>query len=391
MISFASRLLAWTLATTIVLSFHHCSFIQACRNGTEPQIISDTKDIVSGTKHIGRIRYHYVDDECVGDVMENTAKPCSDMLLMGVGAAMSVDNYDTIARTIVSKTGSSLIVIIADSNPGNIVKFSASKYASLANFVHMQHHGLIPGCKSNKTANLLIGGHSASGQAALEAAQKGLYDFVPSGFVGLDPYDTSKIDANLLQFPTLDWGFEHTTCHVQVDKAAKGAYKLSSAEIGRVLYSIDNKHTGDDKDDMTHCIFTDDGCKVGGFDVCPTTGNYEWVYESVAESIQLFVDALGSNFTKEMFELPSTVSGQVSLFVNNDDVDRRGKTDGDNFPGHGKRGSFDVSTNTQLILALMIVIAAAMVTVSRHQEWLQQWGLIDTPNYGDIFQPLLLR
>eukprot|EP00533_Pseudo-nitzschia_delicatissima_P006843 CAMPEP_0116092348 /NCGR_PEP_ID=MMETSP0327-20121206/7998_1 /TAXON_ID=44447 /ORGANISM="Pseudo-nitzschia delicatissima, Strain B596" /LENGTH=391 /DNA_ID=CAMNT_0003583775 /DNA_START=150 /DNA_END=1325 /DNA_ORIENTATION=+ len=387
-ISFASRLLARTLAMAIVLSFHHCSFIQACRNGSEPEIISDTKDLVSGTKHIGRIRYHYV-DECVG---ENTAKPCSDILLMGVGAAMSVENYDIIARTIVSKAGSSLIVVIADSNPGNIVKFSPTKYASLANFVDMQHRELIPVC-GNETANLLIGGHSASGQAALDAAQKGLYDFVPSGFVGLDPYDTSKIDANLLQLPTLDWGFAHTTCHVQIDKAAKGAYKLSSAEIGRVLYSIDNKHKGDDKDDddMTHCVFTDNGCRVGGFDVCPTIGSHEWVYESVAESIQLFVNALGSNFTKEMFGLPSTRSGQVSLFVNNDDVDRRGKTDGDNFPGHSKHGSFAVSTNTQLTLALMIVIAAAMVTVSRHQEWLQQWGLMDTPNYGDIFQPLLLR
>jgi len=369
---------------TILLSFYHDSLIGACKtNVTEARIVSETKDVISGTKRIGRIRYHYFDQECVDDTSDSLAntslESCSDILLLGVGAAMPVENYDNIATQIVTKTGSSsLIVVIADSNPGNIVKFSSTKFADLSNHIH-QHSGLIPVCNKTdenekRTVNFLIGGHSASGQAALEAAQQGLFDFCPTGFVGLDPYDTSTIHSTLDFFPTLNWGFTHTTCLVQVDKAAKGAYEVSSPDIGRVLYSIDNNNNNNNG--MTHCVFTDHGCKVAGFDVCSSHGNHEWVYESVAESINLFVNATkNSLFDKDTFEVPSTRSGKVSLFVNHDKVDR-------NMNIHASLNSvYDIdkdlsgSTQARLILVLMIMAIIALVWFLQHQ-WLQRYNFI---------------
>ena len=152
------------------------------------------------------------------------------------------------------------------------------------------------------------------------ASQKGLYDFIPSGFVGLDPYDISNdtIDYGFpLQFPTFDWGFAYITCFVQVKKAARGAYELSSLERGRVLYLINKNQYHD----MIHCIFTDDGC--GRF-VCPTKEQYDWVYESVAKSLHSFMNALktvdGTPFQKKEFKLPSTLSGDIFLYANDDNV-----------------------------------------------------------------------
>ncbi len=375
--SFSWRLLRLIVAVmTMLLSFCHDLLIGACKtNSNKVRIVSETKDLISGTKRIGRIRYHYFDEECADDTRDSLAntKPeaCSDILLMGVGAAMSVDNYDNVAKHIVIKSGSSsLVLVISDSNPGNIVKLSSTKFADLSNYIHL-NQDLIPICNKTKDKeeknkpNFLIGGHSASGQAALESAQQNLLNFAPAGFVGLDPYDTSTIHS-ILDFPTLNWGFSHTTCLVQVEKAAKGAYKISSPDIGRVLYSIDNHKNG-----MAHCVFTDHGCKVAGFDVCPTDGNHEWVYEGVAESINLFVNATKeSHFSKETFQLPSTRSGQVSLYTNDDEVDGNWNRKADINYGYNESKNLRESTHARLVLAWMILVIMALVRFLR-RPWLQ--------------------
>lgn len=284
------------------------------------QIVSETKDLVSGNKRLGHIRVHYF-NETVDTSDSTSSRPCSDILMIGAGAAMRVENYDNLATSIVSKAGSSsLVVVISDANPGGIVKLDSDKYAALANGIRGQlSSGIIPVCTNAKDPNFLIGGHSASGQAALGASQKGLFDFHPDGFVGLDPFEISTRTMNFgspLPFPTMSWGFEKTTCGVQLKKAARGAYKLSSPDAGRVLYLIDNE-----ENDMTHCVFTDTGC----FFICSTTEKFDWVYESVAESIHSFVNAIRSEgipFTRESFALPSTASGNVNLYVNSDVVNK---------------------------------------------------------------------
>jgi hypothetical protein len=395
LVAIISKLAASVVGMALFLSFHHRLSVGAVGSkNTISNIVSGTKDVMDGTKHIGRIRYHYFNedfvdiDDHVGNhdrsgIPENaTSKQCSDILVIGVGTAMSVEGYDKVAERIVAISGSSsLVVVISDSNPDHIVKLPSSKYASLLNAIRDQlNSGLVPICAREQVhnhkqyvrstlssleigptqeqqqqqqqprVNFLIGGHSASGQAALEAAQKGLYDFVPDGFVGLDPYDISEKTMNFsspLQFPTINWGFTHTTCFVKVQKAAQGAYRLSSSESGRVLYLIDNEHNG-----MTHCVFTDHGCGVGAFDVCPTNENFEWVHESVGESIHKFVTALrteGRQFTKDIFELPSTLSGRVSLFVNDDEFESITDCDGDSgsesFVG-SENTSIDDATDT---------------------------------------------
>lgn len=333
-----SKLFAAVMAMTIFLSFKQCQVL-----GT--QVFSDTKDVMIDTKRIGRIRYHYFNDS--SDSYVNTASgPCSAILMIGVGTAMSVEAYDNLAKNIVTKSGtSSLVVVISDPNPGmNPIEFNSAKYAKLSNGIREQlNSSIIPVCTGQQQDDLrfLIGGHSASGQAVLGAVQKGLFDFVPDGFIGLDPFaiDERTMDfSSPLQLPTLSWGFNHTTCAVQVEEAARGAYKLSSPNVGRVLYLIDNEDNG-----MTHCVFTDNGCTA----ICPTDAKFDWVYESVAESINFFVNVLqtdGASISEETFELPSTVSGHVSLFVNSDAVNVEGLSDVDD--GGGSK-SISSSIDTQ--------------------------------------------
>lgn len=306
-----SRLIATVVAIAILLSIKSDGALAS-------QIVSETKDVMGENKHIGRIRFHHFAEGV--DIRDSpSSQSCSDVLMIGIGTAMNVENYDNLATSIVTKSGSSsLVVIISDANPGSIIKLESEKYAALANGLRSQlNQGLIPVCNNQKDPRFLIGGHSASGQASLGAVQNGLLKFVPDGFVGLDPFKISTKTMNFdspLPFPTMTWGFEKTTCGVQLQKAARGAYKLSSPDAGRVLYLIDNKDNR-----MTHCVFTDSGC----FFVCSPNEKFDWVYESVAESIHSFVNAIstdGSPFSRESFAMPSTASGHVHLYLNNDVV-----------------------------------------------------------------------
>jgi hypothetical protein len=239
---------------------------------------------------------------------------------------MSVGDYDKLAVHVASTL--SIVVVISNHNVNGIVMTSSSKYAELVNQLHLQLDQLIPPCSYHKNFTVtneekgkkfIIGGHSASGQAAFEAVQKRLFHFDPVAFFGLDPYQISgeTIDEDTpLELPALYWGLTETTCFVDVKKAALGAYKLTAVEAGgRVLYAIRNS-----QNQMKHCVFTDRGCGVGVFVVCSTKKNiYDWIYESVAMSVQLFVEALlgTRDWSMEHFELPVTKSGQVLLHLNN--------------------------------------------------------------------------
>jgi hypothetical protein len=273
-------------------------------------VIATKKDVIeSNGDRVGQIKYHY----------ENTAqlRHCSFALVVGVGTSMGVDDYDNIARLITE--GTSIVVITVNHEVGDIIKTSALKYARLVNELWHQLEDLIPVCDSS-TARIILGGHSASGQAALEAIQKGLFEFHPAAFVGFDPYriTATTMENKLLpaSLPTLYWGFSDTTCFVQVNQAALGAYRLSSSHGGRVLYTIDNRNNR-----ITHCVFTDKGCGMRVFTVCGTNKGFDWVYDSVAESIHRFVDALDArkDFSRDLFELPDAV-GTIRVYVNDDDV-----------------------------------------------------------------------
>lgn len=313
---------------------------------------------------IGKIRYYYNRPNTEG------SPACTDIVVLGVGTAMSVDDYAALSQQMV-ETAPGMVVIVSDANPGRIVKTSAAKYVRLFETIRHRVGDWIPSCREKEEdtthpptehhhRKFYSGGHSASGQAALVAAQHTMYSstaLTPDGFVGLDPYDisTKTMLANVpIPMPTLAWGFSTTTCLVGVNKAAKGAYDYSSVSVGRVLYQVDN--TNDDSgavvvdhgstDTLEHCVFTDDGCGVGGITVCPTERNHtnrHVLFEAIATSIRIFVTVLreqqqdppqqfGSNstaspFSHQQFDPPVKIytganpeQNRLFLYVANDNA-----------------------------------------------------------------------
>ena len=227
---------------------------------------------------------------------------------------MSVRDYDKLSKKIV--LGKPIVVVICDHNPGNFKKTSIAKYGSLANAIKDRMQDLIPSCKGT---GIVIGGHSASGEASLAAWQNGLiHDLNPLGYIGLDPYEIGEntIDeGNTLTLPAIFWGFTKTTCLVAKEKAAEAGYAITSSNA-RVLYTVHNENGCK----ITHCVFTDHGCGVKPF-TCSTQDDFDWIYEYVASSIHLFLDAIahGNTFTREYFELDGTPV-DLSLRVNTDEV-----------------------------------------------------------------------
>jgi hypothetical protein len=275
-------------------------------------VISMTKRVKdSKNKDLGVIRYHHDPSQY--------ESACSTILILGVGTAMSVSEYDKLSKQVAS--GTSIVVVISDHNEHDIRKTSPEKYARLANAINTQLKTLVPICSETAT-QIMIGGHSSSGEASMKAIQHDLLDFHPHGFVGLDPFEISEktFGANdfILNIPAINWGFTKSTCLVTREKAAEGAYNLTSKEA-RVLYAITNDG-GDCK--ITHCVFSDHGCGVTPF-VCSTSEEYEWVFRYVAASIHLFVDAVSEQipFTNHYFKLQS--DHEVAHYVNDDEVKLR--------------------------------------------------------------------
>eukprot|EP00980_Cylindrotheca_fusiformis_P010699 scaffold2400_cov187-Cylindrotheca_fusiformis.AAC.4 len=275
----------------------------------DPVISKTTRVHDSEGKELGIIRYHY----------DSSPKKsaCSTILILGVGTSMSVSDYDKLSWQVAMDT--SIFIVFADHNEHEIIKTSPERFAHLANAISDQIALIAPFC-SNEGANIMIGGHSASGEASMKALQNGLYDFRPHGFVGLDPFEVSTktfgTNENIIGIPSINWGFTKTTCLVTREKAAAGAYQRT-LKAARVLYAIENKHNGCK---ITHCVFSDHGCGVSPFS-CSTHEEYEWVFGYVANSIHLFVDAVREDlpFSKQYFQLET--EHEVIYYVNNDEIE----------------------------------------------------------------------
>ena len=291
---------------------------------TSPLIASKTVPIYQTTNNttlvdnvlLGVIRYHY----------DETMSSCHNLLLLGVGTFMSVTDYDKISKKIASKNA--IVVIVADHNVNRIIKTSPQKYALLNNEVMHQLSQLLPSICGNVSSNdtnvrLLFGGHSASGQAAIQAWQQGLLNTGRRSvaFLGLDPYEISNatIDQRVgLVIPSLTWGFTKTTCLVNTEKAAMAAFEMTKSL--RVLYAIDNV----DKlcATMTHCAFTNQGC---GLFVCSTNAKFEWIHDAVAESIGIFLEGIRGAFPFDHshFEPAKSLPCNVQVYVNKGNSSRK--------------------------------------------------------------------
>lgn len=244
---------------------------------------------------------------------------CETVLLIGVGTAMGVEDYDNLATAI--STGQPITTVISDHNPRFFVKLSERKFEKYYNAMVPSLQSIIPACKDVKYPKILVGAHSASGQASIKALPK--LKPQPDGYIGLDPFKINekrmKIDPSI---PTLDWGFSKTTCQVKVEQAAKPAYEISSPKH-RVFYRVDNPKVGGffGRPAIAHCVFTDKGCAV----VCGLRSGGTWVISAVADSIHKFVAIVkgGGSIVKSAFELDAVKEGKVELFVNGDDPDAK--------------------------------------------------------------------
>jgi len=249
----------------------------------------------------GRYRFFY------DDAVEASA--CDNIVFIGVGTAMSVSDYDKIASEIAKSSGA--LTVIIDHSTRFPVKTSGKKYAKLLNRLMKEIDTRISICTAGASRKIIIGGHSASGQAAVDSFPA--LDFTPDGFIGLDPFRrggftgglfSKKVDINI---PSFEWGFTETTCFVNVDQAAKSAYEASD-ETHRILYRVSNT-----KKDITHCIFTDNGCPA-----CPANESGEWVRKSVGETISVFIKAVSSSyFTKSKFAISEPL---VELYANDENA-----------------------------------------------------------------------
>lgn len=136
---------------------------------------------------------------------EENIEACEAIVILGVGTSMSISNYNVLASNIVEDRP--YIVVIADHNSGFMMKLFALTFRKFFNSFMEHVDERIPMCLG-KEPLILIGGHSASGQAVINALPE--LHRKPDGFIGLDPYKVT-MDMSLSNhgsfIPTLIWGF----------------------------------------------------------------------------------------------------------------------------------------------------------------------------------------
>jgi hypothetical protein len=246
-------------------------------------------------KKNGEYKYFY--DSSVPNV-------CETVYILAVGTAMTVNDYNELGSGI--SKGNRIVALVSDSTPGNPIKLESGPWIRYYNTIVTQIQDIIPACVNTLDPIIIFGGHSCSVQGIVNALPKLVPQ--PNGLIFLSPFlitNTMKINPSI---PTLNWGFEKTTCLVFVNYAAKAAYGISSPDH-RVLYRIDN-----DDNTIAHCIFTDNGCTF----VCPKRKEGEWVIPAVSKSIQIFADDIvdGGKLTKTQYELDVVKDGKALLYVN---------------------------------------------------------------------------
>ena len=338
--------LPWTavIITMTIIPFSLLLWASWWWHGSVAKVVSVTGQIAQ----VGQFRYHYEDtnnnnnnndtdnndDNNNNDNNDNDSgrqyhhHSCQSLLLVGVGTAMTVTAYDHLAATVVTHD-TNMVVVLLDANPGHVVKTNELQFATLANALVSQRSHWIPVCASTTTFSsssptyIIVGGHSASGQAALQAFHQKLFHFTVSGLVGLDPYRVTS--TNAIPIPSIHFGFSSTTCGVSIDAAAQEGYLVSDPDH-RVLFRINNTHgsfgsnnndNNNDKKLATHCSFTDAGC----FGIVCPAHDASTVWHIVATGMHDFVTALATNqiFTHASFPPPSS-AGVVQVLVGNDPV-----------------------------------------------------------------------
>ena len=246
----------------------------------------------------GAARYVYFYDDIDRD---GTPQCFSAAIIIGVGTAMTVDDYGKLAYAIVDELNhASVLLVILDPVPHSPIKLYPKPFARALNRLVAQLQEPFSEDSTHclqKNATIVVGGHSASGAGAFYGTN--YFNFPVSGFLGLDPFPIHQ--RQQLSIPALFWGFAHTTCGVSVTHAAVAAYNQSMSGY-RVLYQLQNNNhrpnlpspPGDHQCHYAHCAFTDTGCRI----VCPlqcSTDAANDLRRDVAISIRLFLRAISTS------------------------------------------------------------------------------------------------
>ena len=239
---------------------------------------------------------------------DNSIQTFGIVFIVAVGTGMSVTDYTTISTDVAATNP--VVFIMMDPAPGNPVKLDGPKFANNANELASNLSTYLPNVNLAANTSIVIGGHSAGGEAAIKSFD-GLLTFQPVGFLGLDPF---SVDTKTMTIPSpaVLWGFSNTTCAVTVNQAAKAAYNISP-QSARVFYQILNPQNLLKKSsNITHCIFTDDGCAGP---VCPAQTGGFWVRQAVANSLVPFIGSLvsGEFLPQDQFLAAITDSDQANL------------------------------------------------------------------------------
>lgn len=230
-----------------------------------------------------------------------------EVFVMGVGTAMARSSYDVLSSKLVAK---GYVVAIMDHQPGSLTKTDAIKYANCAQAIkdHIGSWLVSFGFKGSK--HWIMGGHSAGGQAAQDAISSNP-SFADAIF-SLDPYNANN--AGNVKGPGLYWGFDTTTCFVNINDAAKAAYYKTSTKRmfvrARAAYSINPCGYAPK---YYHCSFCDGSCPACTSCMKAPTS----FYVDVANSVQKFINAaFYGSWSKA--NLKTTMTTPTDLFVDGD-------------------------------------------------------------------------
>ena len=244
-----------------------------------------------------------------------TAPASCEAVLFGVGTGLTTSSYQSLGSAI---NGYGYVFVVMDHAPGNAFgKADAARYAALAADVKANLLGWL-GASSPcaGVAHWIVGGHSASGQAAHAAAIANPQ--IAHAIFSADPYDVSGLGSVTL--PGLYWGFSSTTCFVGVNKAAKAAY-ARTPNPGRAMHKTNTTMTWalcGYVPKYHHQSFIDYGLNLGTLGCSNCIQTPTSFYADVANSLNKFVVArFYGSWSKANLQV-SNRSTPATLYVDGD-------------------------------------------------------------------------
>lgn len=222
-----------------------------------------------------------------------------DLVILGIGTAMNIDEYDTLSLEI-SKNQN---IAIIDHNPGWPFKTDATKFASMVKKLILDWKIHTKSLNENN-CKIIVGGHSASGQAAHEALSNLSYQINDvDGIFSLDPYDIRSQKKDIINIPGLYFGFNIAT--ITPKDAAKTAFDKTTHAI---FYEIQTANPDLTKGEFTpiyhHCSFADD--RKCGYSIFSSPKETPEIYTFVADKLNEFLVYLKNK--KDFEQIPSDVN-----------------------------------------------------------------------------------